>query len=111
MFGAGVLFDLFVELADVGGGNGGVATGFGLGFLVSASIGGVDKSAVNSLPSTLKQTQQQAHHPSPTKPAISTTITLALLTPLPMDKVTSLNAWHTPPSDKDVKATGVPGFV
>jgi hypothetical protein len=26
MFGAGVLFDLFVELADVGGGNGGVAT-------------------------------------------------------------------------------------
>jgi hypothetical protein len=40
------LFDLFVELADVGGGNGGVATGFGLGFLVSASIGGVDKSGV-----------------------------------------------------------------
>jgi RHS repeat-associated protein len=35
---------LFVEFADVGGGNGGVATGFGLGFLVSASIGGVDKS-------------------------------------------------------------------
>jgi hypothetical protein len=46
MFGAGVLFDLFVEFADVGGGNGGVATGFGLGFLVSASIGGVDKSGV-----------------------------------------------------------------
>jgi RHS repeat-associated protein len=31
MFGAGVLFDLFVEFADVGGSNGGVATGFGLG--------------------------------------------------------------------------------
>ena len=46
MLGAGVLFDLFVEFADVGGGNGGVATGFGLGFLVSASIGGVDKSGV-----------------------------------------------------------------
>jgi hypothetical protein len=39
MLGAGVLCDLFVEFADVGGGNGGVATGFGLGFLVSASIG------------------------------------------------------------------------
>jgi hypothetical protein len=37
---------LFVEFADVGGGNGGVATGFGLGFLVSASIGGIDKSGV-----------------------------------------------------------------
>jgi hypothetical protein len=122
MFGAGVLFDLFVEFADVGGGNGGVATGFGLGFLVSASIGGVDKSGdktpapnistlstpmVNSLPSTLKQTQQQAHRPSPTKPATSTTTTSALLTPLPMDKVTSLNAWHTPPSDKDAKAVVV----
>ena len=33
--------DLFVEFADVGGGNGGVAVGFGLGFLVSASVGGV----------------------------------------------------------------------
>jgi hypothetical protein len=43
MLGAGVLFDLFVEFADVGGGNGGVATGFGLGFLVSASIRVVDK--------------------------------------------------------------------
>ncbi|OJA03722.1 hypothetical protein BGC33_00215, partial [Bathymodiolus thermophilus thioautotrophic gill symbiont] len=40
-FGAGVLFDLFVEFADVGGGNGGVAVGFGLGFLVSVSVGGV----------------------------------------------------------------------
>ncbi|OJA03802.1 hypothetical protein BGC33_00580, partial [Bathymodiolus thermophilus thioautotrophic gill symbiont] len=27
VFGAGVLFDLFVEFADVGGGNGGVAVG------------------------------------------------------------------------------------
>jgi hypothetical protein len=35
-----------VEFADVGGGNGGVATGVGLGFLVSASIGGIDKSGV-----------------------------------------------------------------
>ncbi|CAB5499872.1 hypothetical protein THERMOT_1131, partial [Bathymodiolus thermophilus thioautotrophic gill symbiont] len=41
VFGAGVLFDLFVEFADVGGGDGGVAVGFGLGFLVSASVGGV----------------------------------------------------------------------
>jgi hypothetical protein len=41
--GAGVLFDLIVEFAAVGGGTGAVATGFGLGFLVSASIGVIDK--------------------------------------------------------------------
>ena len=41
VFGVGVLFDLFVEFADVGGGNGGVAVGFGLGFLVSVSVGSV----------------------------------------------------------------------
>jgi hypothetical protein len=46
MFGAGVLFDLFVELADVGGGNGGVATGFGLAtghlFTIKSGFGNTD---------------------------------------------------------------------
>ncbi|CAB5504977.1 hypothetical protein THERMOT_2068 [Bathymodiolus thermophilus thioautotrophic gill symbiont] len=33
VFGVGVLFDLFVEFADVGGGNGGVAAGEAFGFV------------------------------------------------------------------------------
>ena len=38
-----------------------------------------------------------------TKPATSTTTTSAQQTPSPMDKATSLSAWHTPPLVKDAK--------
>ena len=41
VFSAGVLFDLFVEFVDVGGGDKGVVGGAGLDFLVSASVWGV----------------------------------------------------------------------
>ena len=38
VFGAGVLFDLFVEFTDVGGGNGGVAVGEAFGFVEGSPL-------------------------------------------------------------------------